>query len=228
MSRGTRNGEISFSEVLAKTVKKSATGAEVIQVFWPEMTQSSPSRVARVAIAERSLPAPGSVKQIVPTRSPRKRRAEELVADLLVAGAVEEVGAHQRLHGAGRRDGERAAGQLLDRQAVGHDVLPGAARPPPGSASRRSRGRPPRGTPRAGTRPRASISPARGTIFSSTSRRKASWIACCSSVSAKSITPLRRSSSRRQSVRLRAASGEMIPSRTSSRTFSRGRSRGSP
>jgi hypothetical protein len=59
-----------LSEVFAKTVKKSATGAEVIQVFRPETTQSSPSRFARVAIADRSLPASGSVKQIVPTRSP--------------------------------------------------------------------------------------------------------------------------------------------------------------
>jgi len=70
VSRGTRNGETSFSDVLANTVKKSATGAEVIQVFWPVTTQSSPSRVAFVVMAERSLPAPGSVKQIVPTRSP--------------------------------------------------------------------------------------------------------------------------------------------------------------
>jgi hypothetical protein len=44
--------------------------AEVIQVFCPEITHSFPSRRARVAMAERSLPAPGSVKQMVPTRSP--------------------------------------------------------------------------------------------------------------------------------------------------------------
>ena len=55
-----------------------------------------------------------------------ERGPQELVPDLLVAGAVEKVGAHQRLHRAGGRDGERAAGQLLDRQAVADDVLSAA------------------------------------------------------------------------------------------------------
>ena len=61
----------SFSPVRANTVNTSATGADVIHVFCP-LRNHRPSRSsARVAIANRSLPASGSVMQIVPTFSPR-------------------------------------------------------------------------------------------------------------------------------------------------------------
>jgi hypothetical protein len=58
-----------------------------------------------------------------------ERGTQELVPDHLVAGTVEKVGAHQRLHRAGSRDGQRAAGQFLDRQAVADEVLSAASDP---------------------------------------------------------------------------------------------------
>ncbi len=59
-------------------IPQRASWAWVVQTFWPLITHSSPSRSALVAIAARSLPAPGSLKswhQISSPRSigPRKR-----------------------------------------------------------------------------------------------------------------------------------------------------------
>ena len=51
------------SDVRAKTVYRSLTPALVIQHFVPVITQSSPSRTARVVIDATSLPASASLRQ---------------------------------------------------------------------------------------------------------------------------------------------------------------------
>ena len=48
--------------VRARTKIQLAYWAMVVQVFWPEMTQESPSRRALVRRLARSDPAPGSEK----------------------------------------------------------------------------------------------------------------------------------------------------------------------
>ena len=48
------------ASVLASTKHQSARWASEVQVFWPLITQSAPSRAARVATLARSDPAPGS------------------------------------------------------------------------------------------------------------------------------------------------------------------------
>ena len=67
------------SPLRAKTVKKSATGAEVIQVLRPSSRQPPSTGRAVVAIDCRSEPASGSVMQMAPILSPRnaglKRRS---------------------------------------------------------------------------------------------------------------------------------------------------------
>ncbi len=47
--------------VRASRTAKSARSAHVVQIFWPVITQSSPSRSARVDSEARSLPDPGSL-----------------------------------------------------------------------------------------------------------------------------------------------------------------------
>ena len=54
----------------ASTVIRSVRAAWVIQVLLPVMTQSSPSRTARVRSAPRSEPVFGSVKTAVGSTSP--------------------------------------------------------------------------------------------------------------------------------------------------------------
>ena len=46
--------------VTAMTMVKSACSARLVQIFRPLITQSSPSRTARVSIPAGSAPAPGS------------------------------------------------------------------------------------------------------------------------------------------------------------------------
>ena len=53
----------------------SATGADVIQVLRPVMTQWPSISSARVVIALRSLPASGSVMQMVPMTFPASMSA---------------------------------------------------------------------------------------------------------------------------------------------------------
>jgi hypothetical protein len=48
--------------VRASSRQKSAHAASLVQIFWPVTRQPSPSGSARVAIAARSEPAPGSLK----------------------------------------------------------------------------------------------------------------------------------------------------------------------
>ena len=50
------------ASVRASTKIQSAYWASVVQVFWPLITQSSPSRLALVRSPARSEPAPGSEK----------------------------------------------------------------------------------------------------------------------------------------------------------------------
>ena len=50
------------ASVRASTKIQSACWASVVQVFWPLMTQDSPSRLALVRRPARSDPAPGSEK----------------------------------------------------------------------------------------------------------------------------------------------------------------------
>ena len=65
------------SEVLAKTVKKSANPPLVIQIFSPFRIQSSPSRTAVVRMPAASEPAPGSVRQNAATSSPVASRGSQ-------------------------------------------------------------------------------------------------------------------------------------------------------
>ena len=59
------------SDVLAATVRTSATGAFVTHVLAPRSTQRSPRRSARVVRLATSEPAFGSVSAKVATISPR-------------------------------------------------------------------------------------------------------------------------------------------------------------
>ncbi len=111
------DGELLLFARLAKTVKKSATGAEVIQVLLPVQDVAAVDLARVVAIDPRSLPASGSVMQIVPIFSPRKRRLEQPLEDVGVAEQVQEVGAHQRLHRRAAGERHRAARDLLEREA---------------------------------------------------------------------------------------------------------------
>jgi hypothetical protein len=84
---------------LAKTVKKSATGAEVTQVLRPLQHVAAVDLAWRVvAMPPRSEPALGSVMQMAPIFSPLQRRLEQALDDVGVAQHVQELGAHQRLH----------------------------------------------------------------------------------------------------------------------------------
>ena len=60
----------SAGRVRAKRTNRSATGALVIQRFWPEITQLSPSGTARVRNPDGLEPAPGSVSANDATTSP--------------------------------------------------------------------------------------------------------------------------------------------------------------
>ena len=62
-------------DVLAATVRTSATGALVTHVLAPRNTQPSPCRSARVVMLATSEPALGSVSANVATRSPRSAGA---------------------------------------------------------------------------------------------------------------------------------------------------------
>ena len=70
----TRNAEISFSPVRAKTTKRSATVECVIQALLPLIRKPLASAVARVAIAAASEPVSGSVRAKAPSSSPPARR----------------------------------------------------------------------------------------------------------------------------------------------------------
>ena len=58
---------------------QSATCASVVQIFWPVMTQSSPSRTAVVRSDARSEPASGSEKPWHQMSSPRRIRGSSAV-----------------------------------------------------------------------------------------------------------------------------------------------------
>ena len=187
------------SPARAKTVKKSATGAD------GDPGLLAVEHIAAVDLLGRGGDAIQVGAGVGLGHAQRadllalERRLEQALDDVGVAQHVQELGAHQRLHR--RRAGQRhrAARDLLERERELGQAQPGAAHDPPGSAGRRSR------APRAGrTAARgktwaSSIAAACGAIASSLKRAKASRIARWSSVRSKFIwrpVPLRSCRSR--------------------------------
>ena len=70
MPFSTRNPRMPSSSVRAHTTATSASDPLVIHILVPEMTQSSPSRRARVRIEPGSEPESGSVSPKQPISSP--------------------------------------------------------------------------------------------------------------------------------------------------------------
>ncbi|MDH6187334.1 hypothetical protein M2168_000366 [Streptomyces sp. CZ24] len=71
---GTRKAVRPFSPVRAKTSATSATVPLVMKILAPSMTQSPPSRRARVDTDPASDPVPGSVSAKQPSASPAASR----------------------------------------------------------------------------------------------------------------------------------------------------------
>ncbi len=96
-SAGTRKRPVSKGARLpstrASTMCMSASSPRLIQRFSPVRSQSSPSRVARVAIAPTSDPAPGSLIAWLTTRRPsfmglRKRTRWASLPKSAISGAT--------------------------------------------------------------------------------------------------------------------------------------------
>ncbi len=161
-----------------------------MKIFWPLITQSSPSRSARVSRPPGSEPAPGLGQRVAAERLAGGEAGQE--ARLLLLGAP--LG--DRLAVEAVRDGDDpahvrvGAADLLDDERVGDHVEPQCRRAPRAArrrgsrarrACRRSRGRSSRCDP---TRPRAARSRRRRTS------RAVCRISCCSSESVKSTAAI--------------------------------------